>query len=109
SEWTQLYRCAIEGRSAELPPLPVRYVDFAEWQRGWLQGDVLEHQLAYWKRRLGGDITELGLPRDRPRPRVPEFSGRRLGLKAPAALAAAIDALGRREGATPFATLLTTF
>ena len=40
------------GRLSLLPELPIQYVDFAQWQRQWLQGEVLEAQLAYWKKQL---------------------------------------------------------
>ncbi|MCP4658327.1 MAG: amino acid adenylation domain-containing protein, partial [bacterium] len=37
-----------------LPELPIRYADFAIWQRRHLRGEVLERQLAWWHRRLEG-------------------------------------------------------
>ena len=54
-----------------LPPLAIQYADFAAWQRRWLQGEVLERQLAYWRERLAG-VAPLGLPTDRPRPVLPQ-------------------------------------
>ena len=47
----------------------------ARWQREWLQGQVLEDQLAYWKQQLGGDVPVLQLPTDRPRPAVQTYRG----------------------------------
>src|SRR5205085_9396068 len=44
---TQLYSAAVAGRAATLPALLVEYGDYALWQREWLQGQVLEAQLAY--------------------------------------------------------------
>ena len=35
-----------------LGPLPIQYADYALWQRQWLQGEVLEAQLAYWRKQL---------------------------------------------------------
>ncbi len=37
-----------------LPELPLQYADFAHWQREWLQGDVLQSQLSYWRQQLNG-------------------------------------------------------
>lgn len=34
------------------PPLPVRYHDFARWQRALLASPVLDEQVAYWSRHL---------------------------------------------------------
>ena len=66
-ELRTLYGAAVAGRPAELPALPIQYVDYARWQREWLQGDVLGRQVAYWRERLAG-IEPLVLPTDRPRP-----------------------------------------
>ena len=49
-----------------LPDLPIQYADFAVWQRQWLQGEVLETQLAYWKQQLGNNLPVMQLS-DRPR------------------------------------------
>ena len=41
-----LYRAFVAGDADPLPPLPIQYPDYAAWQREWLQGEVLERQLA---------------------------------------------------------------
>ena len=69
-ELTALYDAFLEERPSPLPPLPLQYVDYAVWQREWLQGEVLERQLAYWKKQLRGHLPVLALPLDRPRPPV---------------------------------------
>ncbi|HEX8529626.1 MAG TPA: condensation domain-containing protein, partial [Cytophagales bacterium] len=43
-----------------LPPLPVRYVDYACWQRG--QAAALARQREYWAARLAGELPRLNLP-----------------------------------------------
>src|SRR6476659_10506256 len=47
-----LYAALASGRPPSLPALPVQYADFALCQRGWLAGEVLAEQLAYWRRSL---------------------------------------------------------
>src|SRR5262249_45148669 len=37
-----------QGQAPSLPALPIQYVDYAHWQREWLQGEVLQKQLDYW-------------------------------------------------------------
>lgn len=75
-ELTILYRAFSEGRSSPLTELPIQYVDFAQWQRATLQGDVLNRQIDYWKRQLV-NTPPLELPTDRPRPAVRlEYLGR---------------------------------
>ncbi|HVR96549.1 MAG TPA: non-ribosomal peptide synthase/polyketide synthase, partial [Thermoanaerobaculia bacterium] len=94
---------------APLPDLPVQYADFAAWQRRWLEGGVLEAQLAYWRRQLAGLPPSLDLPADRPRPAVQTFRGAARAVALPRSLSAAVLDLSRRQGATPFMTLLAAF
>src|SRR5436190_24222196 len=67
-ELTTLYQAFSQGEASPLPELPIQYADFAAWQRGWLQGEVLEAGMKYWRTQLGGELPVLDLPTDRPRP-----------------------------------------
>ena len=86
----------------------MQYADFALWQRGWLQGEVLEQQLAYWRERLAG-LPALELATDRPRPAVASQIGATHSFVLPAALTGKLRQLGREHGATLFMTLLAAF
>ncbi len=108
-ELTALYEAFSTGKSSPLPDLPIQYVDFTYWQRQWLQGEVLETQLAYWKQQLGGKLPVLELPTDRPRPLVQTFRGAQQKLVLPKDLTEAIKILSHSEGATLFMTLLAAF
>ncbi|MFL6203382.1 MAG: condensation domain-containing protein, partial [Thermoanaerobaculia bacterium] len=94
---------------SQLPPLPVQYADYAQWLRGWLQGEVLERELAWWRQALAGAPTVLDLPTDRPRPAVQSFRGTRQTVEWPGGLLPAIAAYSRSQGATVFMTLLAAF
>src|SRR5437867_7865116 len=72
-ELSVLYEAFCDGRSSPLSDLPIQYADFAIWQREWLQGEVLESQLSYWKKRLKGIPAVLNLRTDRPRPAGQSF------------------------------------
>ncbi|HBL30739.1 MAG TPA: non-ribosomal peptide synthetase, partial [Acidobacteria bacterium] len=91
-----------------LPELPVQYADFAVWQRSWLQGEVLERELAFWRTQLEGAPALLDLPADRPRPPAQSLRGATRPVRWPAGLAGA-ETLARREGATLFMVLLAAF
>ncbi|HEV2860060.1 MAG TPA: amino acid adenylation domain-containing protein [Pyrinomonadaceae bacterium] len=108
-ELNELYAAAVEGRPTALAELPVQYADYAAWQRRRLQGEVLETQLAYWTRRLGGELPALELPTDMPRPAAQTFRGARLHFALPRELSAHLNLLCRREGVTPFMLFLTAF
>ncbi|MEO8057473.1 MAG: amino acid adenylation domain-containing protein [Burkholderiales bacterium] len=108
-ELQALYTEHVTGKPAELPPLPVQYLDYAEWQRRWLAAGALDRQLGYWKERLAGAPPALALPTDRPRPRLQTFNGARTVVTYPAALTARLKALCRAEGVTLYMALLAAF
>ena len=111
-EITTLYQVGIHGepdQSKLLPQLPVQYADYALWQRQWLQGDVLQSQMAYWREQLAGAPALLELPTDRPRPAVHTHSGARQARLLAPALLQQLKSLSQREGVTLFMTLLATF
>ncbi len=108
-EVTALYAAFAEGEPSPLPELPVQYADFAVWQRSWLRGEVLEREIAWWRRQLAGLPPLLELPTDRPRPAVQSFRGAARPVRLPAGLTRQAEALARREGATLFMVLLAAF
>src|SRR5262249_36430734 len=103
------YEAYTAGGESPLPALPVQYADYAAWQRRWLQDEVLQKQLDYWRGRLAGAPAALDLPTDRTRPVVPSYRGATLRFELPGGLAEAARTLARREGCTPFMVLLAAF
>ncbi|HSD46983.1 MAG TPA: amino acid adenylation domain-containing protein, partial [Pyrinomonadaceae bacterium] len=103
------YRSLAHGEPSALPELPIQYADFAHWQRQWLQGDVLEQELAYWRDQLAGTPPELTLPTDRPRPSALSLKGNVVALEVPETLTAKLRELSQSEGSTLFITLLASF
>ena len=108
-ELVQLYEAFASGKSSTLPELTVQYVDFAAWQREWLQGEVLDKQVSYWKEKLAGAPSLLELPKDRPRPPVQSFRGARYPVVIPQELTESLRELGELRNATLFMTLLAAF
>jgi amino acid adenylation domain-containing protein len=98
---------AYEGGA--LPELPIQYADFAVWQRRWLQGGVLEGQIAFWRQRLSGMPPALDLPSDRPRPAVRSGRGSMRELSLGPEATARLKELARRGGTTLFTVLLAVF
>ncbi|WP_445299617.1 non-ribosomal peptide synthetase [Microcoleus sp. B4-C1] len=103
-----IYTAFINQQPSPLPELSLQYADFAEWQREWLQGEVLETQLAYWRQQLHG-ISVLNLPTDRPAPARQNYRGKTQYLELPKKLKDALVELSQREGATLFMTVLAAF
>jgi amino acid adenylation domain-containing protein len=108
-ELSMLYRAFVNGEPSPLAELPIQYADFAVWQREWLQGEVLDGQLSYWKKQLEGIPAVLNLPTDYPRPAVQSYRGGRQSIELSRELTEGFKAFSRKEGATLFMTLLAAF
>ncbi|MEW6367293.1 MAG: amino acid adenylation domain-containing protein [Acidobacteriota bacterium] len=108
-ELDALYDAFRRGDPSPLPPLAIQYADFANWQREWLSGDVLERHIAYWREKLGEDVPSLALPTDRPRPPVQSFRGANCSFALQEDLCRALRTLCQREGVTLFMALLGAF
>ncbi|MEE8584176.1 MAG: amino acid adenylation domain-containing protein, partial [Acidobacteriota bacterium] len=96
------------NRELSLPPLPIQYADFAAWQREWLQGEVLEGQIGYWRRQLAG-LPQLELPADRPRPSRRSYRGGQAGFALSPDGMNRLRRMARQAEATPFMAFLTAF
>jgi amino acid adenylation domain-containing protein len=109
SEVGALYAAFRDGRPSPLPEPPIQYADFAAWQRSTLQGRTMERLLGWWRQELAGMPPALDLPSDRPRPARALHRGGVVETYLSRDLFAAMEVLGRRRGATPFAVLLAAF
>jgi amino acid adenylation domain-containing protein len=108
-ELAVLYEAFSANKPSPLPILSIQYADFAYWQRNWLQGEVLESQLSYWRQQLSGNLPILQLPTDYPRPSVATHSGAYQSLELSKELTQALKTLGQQEGATMFMILIAAF
>ena len=79
------------------------------WQREWLQGEVLEQQLAYWREQLGGELPVLELPLDKPRSATSSFHSATFSCNLSKKISEELKALSRGEGVTLFMSLLAAF
>jgi len=56
-----------QGHPVPLPALDIQYADFAHWERQFLDGEVLDNLISYWREQLDGELPALELPVDHPR------------------------------------------
>mgnify|MGYP002778537435 CR=1 FL=1 len=103
-----LYSAFSTGKPSPLPELSIQYADFAHWQRQWLQGEVLESQLSYWRSQLQ-NLSVLEVESNRCRPKERGDRGAIELLELPQDLSQALLALSHQEGVTLFMTLLAAF
>src|SRR5262249_33266719 len=108
-ELSSFYRAHCRAERPQMEELPIQYADYAEWQRKWLNGEVLERQLSYWREQLKGDLGILDLPTDHSRPAVQSFNGASQRFLLSRELSEQAQLVNRQEGATLFMTLLAVF
>jgi len=107
-EVAELYLAQVESRAATLPLLPLHYADYAHWQRQWLQGEVLEQQLAYWRTQLAEAPALLALPTDRPRPARPTYQAAAFSITLAPAVVEKLYSVAQQSNATPYMVVLST-
>ncbi|MDZ8262382.1 amino acid adenylation domain-containing protein [Nostoc sp. ChiQUE01b] len=108
-EVAALYEAFSTGQPSPLSELPIQYVDFAAWQKQWLQGQILQSQISYWKNQLEGAPKLLELPTDYPRPAVGSFRGATYSFELSYELSVALNKLSQQYESTLFMTLLAAF
>ncbi len=108
-ELRECYEAFTAGRAPDLEPLPMRYADFASWQRKQEDSGALAGDLAYWREALAGAPPTLPLPTDGARSGTAEASGAVLTRVISPRLAARVRDLGAAEGSTTFMTVLAAF
>ena len=102
-------RAFLAGEPSPLPELPLQYPAFARWQRQWLSGEVVEKQLAYWRRQLEGAPRLLDLPSDRSRPAVRSSQGRLVKFALPEGLAHSLRERAKSLDVTPFMLFVAAY
>ncbi|MBD0256401.1 MAG: aldo/keto reductase [Cytophagales bacterium] len=92
-----------------LPPLPLHYKDYAEWQNGRLQQEELRKQEAFWLETFSGGVPVLDLPTDFPRTGDAPSAGQGIGFGLEPALEDALRKLAAAENVTLFALVFALF
>ena len=104
-ELTALYDALSTGRQPSLPPLPIQYADFAQWQRRWELHPLMLAQLAYWRVQLRDLLPSMQLAGAVPGGRVEKLCTARRAWGIPARLGNAVRRFGHENGATLFMAL----
>ena len=108
SDLSAFYTSRLQGSAPALAPLPIQYADYAIWQRQWLHGDVLDRQIAYWRRQLA-DLPTLQLPTDHPRPAIPSYQGADLRVLLEPEVTNQVRALAQQMHGTLFMVVLAAW
>jgi 3-oxoacyl-(acyl-carrier-protein) synthase/acyl carrier protein len=93
----------------ELPALPLQYKDFSLWQEAEKEKGALKKQEEYWLQEFAGDIPELHLPLDYPRPPLQSFEGGLVTFEIDAPQTRDLKVLAESEKTTLFMVLLAVY
>ncbi|MGD2088783.1 MAG: amino acid adenylation domain-containing protein [Candidatus Aminicenantes bacterium] len=108
-EFISIFSAYWEGKTPQLPPMPIQYADYAIWQRNSLQGKVLEQHLDYWKEKLAGLAPLFELPTDRPRPHGMRGNGAVKTFFLSKELSDTLKKFSKEKDVTLFMTMLAAF
>jgi hypothetical protein len=109
-ELSALYNAKHAGRQANLPELPVQYVDYVVWQWQRLKDGQLRRLMDYWTDQLANAPAPLHMPDGQP-PLWPSgaSSGARQELRMPSRLLQNLQVLCQRQNVTLFMALLAAW
>ena len=106
--WT-IYAGLADEQALGLPPVSTTWTDFVRHQLELLpsaQGERLWH---YWQTQLAGELAQLKLPTDYPRPTCDSHEGRPSAFELDAALVQQLRHLAQQEGCTLYMVLMAAF
>jgi amino acid adenylation domain-containing protein len=103
------YEAFSRNQTSPLPEVQLQYGDYAVYERNWLQGDVLEQHLLFWREELAGVPVLLNLPTDRPRSDARSYRGSCETVRISGSIANSVKQLSQAEATTPFAVLISAF
>ena len=108
-EFVALYNAFAAGKPSPLDEPPIQLAEFAVWQHEWMQGEVSNYQLEYWKEKFKTIPPVLEMPIKGSRPPNQTFRGTSLRPEIPLDICNGLRALSKKEGSTLFMTMLAGF
>lgn len=107
-ELSQCYHALSNGKPIPLPPLPLQYIDYAIWQKNFLNSDSFKNKIDYWKSKLQ-NVAPLQLPTDFARPSMQSNRGNNFCFAIDGTVVSQLKELGKNYQSTLFMTLLAAF
>ncbi len=103
------YSAELSGAEPSLNPPRAQYPEFVRAQMDMLASPEGEQHWEYWKRRLTGELPELNLLTDRPRPATQTFRGTLQFRMLSAELTRKLREISSTQGVSLHAMLLAAF
>ncbi|MCP4148492.1 MAG: hypothetical protein GY757_12165, partial [bacterium] len=93
----------------QLPPLRLRYRDYSRWQEEKKTAASQKKQEEYWLKKFAGEVPQLSIPTDYPRPLVRSFEGRTFKFRVGENDTAALKEMALQEEVTLYMVLLSIY
>jgi hypothetical protein len=107
-ELTRFYEAHVTGSAPELPPLPVQYQSYVQWQRQRLESERGRKMIEYWLKKLDG-LPDIDLRSDRAGSRTLSTRPGSSRFTIPAEDVNRLMALSRHSRATLATVVLAVF
>lgn len=75
NDFIKMLESQLSNTPCKLEPIKFDYVDYAMWQKKFLESQNVQKQLGYWKHTLRNSSHFLNLPTDFNRPSMPSYRG----------------------------------
>ena len=108
-ELSAIYSGLVRGHSVDLPPLPARFRDCAQWLRRKQTGHEAATALEYHRKELAGDLPALEMPLTTSRPPTFRTEAGTLRFMIDEELRSSVERYAAKNGTTPFGVLLAAF
>ncbi|QOT00303.1 amino acid adenylation domain-containing protein [Brevibacterium sp. JNUCC-42] len=93
----------------ELPELTAQYKEYTHWMDAWLHSEEGQRQEQFWLEYFSGDIPQLNLPTDFPRPEQKQFDGEKIFFQVDAERTKLLHEFSEAHSVTIYITLLSAF
>ncbi|HEV2962010.1 MAG TPA: amino acid adenylation domain-containing protein, partial [Candidatus Angelobacter sp.] len=109
NEFSEIYSAEIRNVSMELHSLPIHYADYVNWEERFLEAEEGDRHWRYWQKQLQGDLPNLELPTDSPRPPLQTYQGAVKFLRLEAELVSKLKSAALNHNTTLYTLLLALF
>ncbi|MBQ4835999.1 non-ribosomal peptide synthetase/type I polyketide synthase [Pseudoalteromonas luteoviolacea] len=108
-EMSKIYLAYTKGEAHDLPPLPIQYIDYADWQSRWLGQNELANQIEFWKEYLLDAPDVNNLPTDFTRPKYQSYRGAQYIKTIGNNVLGGLNRLSQEQGTTLYMTMQAAF
>lgn len=108
-DWMDGYEALVAKGQVDQSPVPLEYVDYANWLLEGHKTRQYEEHLHYWLEQLADAPRMIHLPTDFPRQQVEHYEGAIYTFDVEPSLKQRVEGFAQSQHTTPFAVLLSVY